>query len=188
MAEKNTSGIISIVVTALIIVTLGVLSFLKWRECQKIAEQTKVMEEDVKRMRKQVEEKKRLKQKIREAMEAVAELTKILPNKAEIEQANFLMLLRSFQEKSKVELDTLNPLRRIGGEDAAEKGYRQHKYEIKLSGTYTQFVKFLHLLETHKRYFKVDSFDLQAPRYEKLKPDESPALTIKMMVSTYTYE
>jgi len=188
MAERNTSRIVSIVVVALIIVVLGVLSFFKWRECRRVADQTKVVEGEVKSMRKQVEEKKRLKQKIREAMRAVAELTKILPNRAEIEVANFLKLLQKFQDESKVELETLSPLQRVGGEGATERGYRQYKYDIKLSGTYAQFVKFLHLLETHKRYFKVDSFDLQAPSYEKLKPDESPKLSIKMRVSTYTYE
>jgi len=188
MAERNTSGIVSIVVVVLIIVTLGVLSFLKRRECQRVAEQVKVVEEEVKRMRKQVEEKKQLKRKIREAMKAVAELTKILPNRAEIEEANFLKLLYSFQERSKVKLVALSPLQKIGGRGTAQKGYRQHKYDIKLSGTYTQFVKFLHLLETHKRYFKVDSFNLKASTYKKLKPNESPELSISMRVTTYTYE
>ena len=188
MAERNTSGIVSIIVVVLIIIVLGVLSFFKWRECRRVAEQKKIIEGEVKRMRNQVEEKRRLERKIREAMRAVAELTKILPNRAEIEVANFLKLLQKFQDESQVELDTLSPLQRVGGEGAAEKGYRQYKYDIALSGTYNQFVKFLHLLETHKRYFKVDSFDLKAPSYEKLKPDESPKLSIKVRVSTYTYE
>lgn len=188
MAEGNTSGIISIVAVVAIILVLGVLSFFKWQERRTVTREIKIAEQDITRMSQQLEEKKELERRIQEAMKAVAELTEILPNKAEIEEANFLRLLRSFQEKSRVKLDTLNPLRRIGGEPAAEKGYRQHKYEIKLTGTYPQFVKFLHLLETHRRYFKVDSFELKLPTQKEVAAGESPNLSIKMKVSTYTYE
>ncbi|MCX7704153.1 MAG: type II secretion system protein M, partial [Planctomycetota bacterium] len=133
----------------------------------------------------QAEEKKELERRIEEAMRAVDVLTQILPNKEEVQEAEFMKLLKSFEQESGVKVNDLTP--QTATEETGS-GYSQHKYEIKMEGTFTQFVKFLHKLETHRRFFKVDSFDLSSPAEAEIGTMKSPLLSIRVSISTYTYE
>jgi|GEM_PF-3917873 Tfp pilus assembly protein PilO len=191
MAEKNTSTIILFVITGAIIVLFGVLGLLKFKSGQKIKADIKTTQDEINRLKMQATEKASLEQRIEEAMHAVDQLTKILPNKEEVREAEFMRLLKSFEESSGVTVLSLSPQQQqLPGEETGS-GYSQHKYVVKLKGSFPQFVKFLHSLETHIRFFKVDSFDLQAPTEESEYEEETytpKRLSIKVTISTYTYE
>ena len=186
MAKAGDKKLI-VMLIILFVVALGVLialCYYKWIDNK--ATEDKIAEVDVQIAKQEAIKATipELRQQRIQRVEAINQLTKILPTETETSHQEFLRLLRGFAEKSGVSVKTLEPPTELNDVELRIKRYR---YVILLEGSFPDFVQFLNQIETHTRFLKVDMFEV-ANRDIRVDywPDE-PEKTIRLQITTYTY-
>ena len=176
-----------IILIILFVVAFGVIAALcyyKWIDNKKVKDNITQVQADIK---VQEEKKKRirgLERQRKERVEAINQLTRILPTEAETSHSRFLELLSGFAANSGVEVIMLHQ-----PSELPQPALRIVRYQYKLvvDGTYPQFVRFLNQIETHTRFLKVDMFDVANLRTDPDFWPEDPKKKITVEITTYTY-
>ncbi len=114
--------------------------------------------------------------------ENVAEYVKILPEASDL--TDFTRTVNSFSQNSGVVLNHLTPGKAGGGKKSA---FAQYVYTMSFSGTVWQFLKFVNMFESYKRFVTVTGFKLSAGRVNGGPNVEDVVHTYTMSVVTYTY-
>lgn len=90
---------------------------------------------------------------------------KILPTVEEVSYEKFLELLGRLKKEAKVELFKAKLLKqkkgRAGPGQAPQGAFDKVSYELDLEGCFYDLVKFVYLLETYKRFIRIDSFEFK---------------------------
>ena len=175
-----------IVLIILFIIAFGVIAALcyyRWNDNKKLDEEIGSVQQEIKLMEIKKETITELRRKRRQRVEAINELTKILPTEDEAEYSVFLRLLREFAKASGVSVtDLLRPT------EVPEPGMPiiRYKFQLVVEGTFPQFVSFLNQIERHTRFLRVDSFEVANMSAGPIWP-ETPEKKIRLQITTYTY-
>ena len=109
----------------------------------------------------------------------VEEYETILPSERQLNE--LIDSLSIFREKAGLEIRQFTPVReKADAKDVST--YKRVSYELDLTGEYFNFVRFLNLLETDKRFLQVDAFSV------KQKDENSLSNEITLRVSTFVYD
>lgn len=176
--------IILIVLFVVAFAVIAALCYHRWNANAKLQEEIESIKLRITKQEKRKARIKVLQEKKSRIVEAINQLTRILPTETQASHQQFLKLLRGFEKDSKIVVRTLLPPKE---ETNLELRIKRYKYNILLVGEFPQFVQFLNLIERHERFFKVDSFELAN---ERLGADYWPAdaeKKIKLQITTYTY-
>ncbi len=113
--------------------------------------------------------------------ENLTEYVKILPEAAEL--TDFARTVTSFAQSSGVALSSMTPVNKARSRRSA---FSNFTYRLNFKGTLWQFMKFMNLFESYKRFVKVTDFKLEAGKAGK---DQTQEIVHKftMTVQTYVY-
>jgi Tfp pilus assembly protein PilO len=114
--------------------------------------------------------------------ENVAEYVKILPESAEL--TDYQRTIQSFATNSGVVLSSVTPGTTSGGKTSA---FIQIQYNLAFRATLWQFMKFLNMFESYRRFVKVTSFRLEAGKAAKGNAADDVVHQFSLSVVTYTY-
>ena len=123
-----------------------------------------------------------LKEDLTELRKNLVTYERILPDEKEIE--NIMDLLNDFKKAAGVDILSMRPrtVRMAGG--AGRANYQHHPYDLSVRGTYFGFMRFINLLETHRRFIKVDKFSVKVRDSEL----QVPISDFSLSISTYTFK
>ncbi len=131
------------------------------------------------------EKKKKLKEGLKVAQE-------VLPTVAEVSYENFLELLGRLKKEAKVELfkaKLLKQKRRVGPGQVPQGAFDKVSYELELEGRFYELVKFVYLLESYKRFIRIDSFGFKPGGTSGSEPTTGGVRHgLKLKLTTYTYK
>lgn len=113
--------------------------------------------------------------------ENVNEYVKILPETKDL--TLFARTINSFVQNSGVTLTSLTKVNNRGGKKSA---FTQYQYNLSFTGTLWQFMKFMNMFESYKRFVTITNFKLNARR-PKAEVIEEVEHQFTMAVVTYTY-
>lgn len=114
--------------------------------------------------------------------ENIAEYVKILPPNSEL--TRFARTVNSFTQNSGVTLTHLTPTKASADKGSA---FTRFKYDMRFTGTLWQFMKFMNMFESYKRFVKVTNFRLTAGRSAAGQSPDEIIHQFAMAVETYTY-
>jgi Tfp pilus assembly protein PilO len=183
LSEKKMAVII-IALFGVALAAIASVSVLRWGKNSKIEDQKNHEVEEIQNLQEKVKRIPDLEAKKRAAIEALDDMTKILPDKSDLQHDAFLRLLQVMATESRVEVKTLNV---EAEKETPEKKFARFRYKILVEGTYPQFVNFLHMIETHKQFLKIDSFRIGNKQIGANGWPESAKKEIDLTISTYTY-
>ncbi|MHC4662440.1 MAG: hypothetical protein ACYS8W_12190 [Planctomycetota bacterium] len=178
--KKMIAGLVVIIV--ILLGVFGTLTFLLWRQNNDIKKeiaslQTKKsdflrVEENVKQMNKELEGLK----------DFILRASQILPRRREALYGGFFKLYAKFIRESGVRNRALTPL----GAAAVVGEFTRYRYKADVRGTFSQVVKFFREIESHERFFKIDSFEVRNSELGAgVWPD--PEKHCSVIISTYTF-
>ena len=177
-----------IILIILFVVAFGVIAALcyyRYNANQKLKQDI----ESIKARIQQEEARKatipKLQRQMRERIEAITQLTQILPTETEASHSEFLRLLRGFAQISGVNVTSLLPPTEI---PQPEFKLKKYIYNILVTGTYPQFARFLNQIERHTRFLKLDNFEIANDRLGANYWPDKPDKKIKLQITTYTYK
>ncbi len=175
-----------VVLIILFVVAFGVivaLCYYRWNDNKKLEQEVDSIQARIGKMELIKAEISDLRQERRRSIEAINDLTKILPTEAETSHSDLLELLRQFATASGVSVTSL-----LRPTEVPEPGMpiMRYKYEIMVEGTFPQFVRFLNHIERHERFLKVDSFEVANLGTGPIWP-ETPEKKMRLRLTTYTY-
>jgi Tfp pilus assembly protein PilO len=176
-----------IILIVLFVVAFGVIAALcyyKWIDNKKTKDEIATVQSNIKVQEKEKQKIRPLERRRKERVEAINQLTRILPSEAETSHSRFLTLLSGFAMNSGVEVIMLDPPRELP--DPSLRIVR-YTYKLHLDGTYPQFVRFLNEVETHTRFLQVDTFDVSNLRTEPNYWPEDAKKKIVVEITTFTY-
>jgi len=108
-------------------------------------------------------------------------LETILPNDRELNK--IFDTLSEYEKEAGLEIRRFNPVReKTERGNGTETSYRKVSYDLELVGEYFSLVKFLNLLENHKRFVQVDSFNI------KQKDEDSAVNELSVKCSTFVFD
>jgi Tfp pilus assembly protein PilO len=177
-------AVIIIALFGVALAAIASVSVLRWGKNSKISDQIAQVKKEIDKLTKRVDSISDLEAKKRTAIEALDDMTKILPNKSDLQHDAFLQLLQKMAADSQVEVKNLSV---EAEKETSEKRFARFRYKVLIEGTYPQFVNFLHRIETHKRFFKIDSFKMANKQIGPNSWPESFRKEIDLTISTYTY-
>lgn len=186
MAKAGDKKLIVILLVVFIVAfgVIAALCYYRWNDNKRLRQDIDGVENRIKIEEGRVALIQGLRQARSQRIEAVNELTKILPTEMETSHQEFLRLLRNFAAESGVVVKSLLPPSEIIDKPMRIKRY---KYNILVDGTFPQFVRFLNQIERHTRFLKVDSFDVANANTGVGYWPETPEKRIKLQITTYTY-
>ena len=114
--------------------------------------------------------------------ENVAEYVKILPETKDL--TDFTRTVNSFTQNAGVNLRSLTPANIRGNPKSA---FRQYQYNLAFTGTLWQFLRFVNLFESYKRFVNVTGFKLTAGKPAEGETIDDIVHQFSMSVVTYTY-
>lgn len=186
MAEPSNnkkSSIIILVVFIVILCGLVALIYNTWKNNGKLNQELQAINQEIAKQQTRIKIIPELKQKRNERIEAINELTKILPTETEASHSEFVTLINEFEKQSGVVIDALQPPK-----ESTDQDIKRYRYQISLKGTFQSFLEFLNLIERHKRFLKVDSFSIVNQKTsEKTALKIAPEKNIALELTTYTY-
>jgi Tfp pilus assembly protein PilO len=183
LSEKKIAVII-IAFFGVALAAIASVSVLRWGENSKIKDQIAQVDKEIDKLTERVDSIPSLEAKKRAAIEALDDMTKILPDKGDLQHDAFLRLLQVMATESRVEVKNLNV---EPEKETPDKKFARFRYKVLVEGTYPQFVNFLHMIETHKRFLKIDSFRIGNKQIGANCWPESNKKEIDLTISTYTY-
>ncbi len=113
--------------------------------------------------------------------ENLSEYVKILPEAAEL--TDFARTVTSFAQASGVALSSMTPVPHRGARGSA---FSNFTYKLNFKGTLWQFMKFMNLFESYKRFVRITSIKLDAGKAEK-GSNADPVHRIAMTIQTFVY-
>lgn len=114
--------------------------------------------------------------------ENIAEYVKILPPTSEL--TRFARTVNSFTQNSGVVLTHLTPSQESHDKRSA---FTRFTFDMRLTGTLWQFMKFMNMFESYKRFVKVSNFRLTAGRAASGQSPDEIVHQVSMSVDTYNY-
>ncbi len=178
LEERQLLGI-SVVVVAIILGITGAGIYFSHRKLSDLIKQNASLESQIQAAQKKIDEIKTLQTK-RDLLEAnLYDIEQRLPDQKELE--GMLDTLAEFKEASGVDIRSLKPQKTSSTRMQLAEAYEEYRYSISLKADFFSFVKFLNLLETYKRFIRVNSF-----RISQKDPDSS-INDIELEVSTFSY-
>lgn len=114
--------------------------------------------------------------------ENVNEYVKILPETKDL--TLFVRTINSFVQNSGV---TLTSLTKANNRRNKKSAFTQFQYNLSFTGTLWQFIKFVNMFESYKRFVKISSFKLNAGRIQAGGTPDDVVHQFTMSVVTYTY-
>ena len=176
-----------IILILLFIVAFGVIAALcyyRWNDNKKLEVEKVAIQQEIALMEIKKETITELRRKRRQRVEAINELTKILPTEDEASHSVLLRLLREFAKESGVSVTSL-----LRPSEVPEPGMPiiRYKYQLIVDGTFSQFVSFLNQIEKHTRFLRVDSFEVANMSSGPIWC-ETPEKKIRLQITTYTYK
>lgn len=187
MAKAGNKKLMIILVILFVVVfgVMGALCYYQWHDNDITRAKIKDVDKQIKVEKDHVAEIQKLKRERNNVVQAISELTQILPTDTEASHQVFLRLLRSFAEQAGVVVENL----RVVAETPDPKvRIKRYKYNIVVKGTFPEFAVFLNLIEAHTRFLKVDSFDISNDNIRVNYWPEDPEKKITLQMSTYTYK
>lgn len=195
--EKRIIIVTTLVVT-LLAGTLGTLTYFKYAECSEYKDViTKKKTEKL-----LAENKKKLipvkKQELKKLSEQVEHYVKILPTKDEMAQDAFAYTMQQFANNANIQIIRADPIkRRVSDKDKGEQSdFIKQSYHFMLTGTFRNFLIFLHKVENWHRFLVVEEIGIKP--YEDAQG--SPAAgksditmakksekSIELVLTTYIY-
>lgn len=177
-------AVIILALFGLALAGIGLISYFRWNKNSGIQAQINQEDKEILVLDARVKQIPELRAKRDNLVKALEDMTRILPNKGDLQHDSFLRLLQTIAENSKVEVRNLSVK---AEKETAEKKFARFKYEVEILGTYPQFVDFLHEIETHKQFLKIDSFEMHNKEIGDNGWPETLRKEIKLTISTYTY-
>ncbi len=114
--------------------------------------------------------------------ENVGEYVKILPDSGDL--SNYARRVNSLVNRSGVNLTQYIKQNVTGKSQGA---FGRYSYSLTFEATLWQFMKFMNLFESHKRFVAVKSFSLTAGSVDPDNPFEAVRHQISMVIETYVY-
>ena len=203
--------ILGLSVVFVAVVGLGALHFFKIKsrgallsEIEKFDKQASQLEERIKQIPGLREERDKL-------VEYVDDYIKILPREEHVQHDAFVEIINQYSMDTDIRIETAEYVpssdkktrsrRRNGADEETKQDFVRHRYKFRLRGTVPELVQFMHKIENHQRFLKVDALDLkplgaggdndgrvsQDQEEEELELASDPRKEIELTVSTYTY-
>ena len=176
--------IILIILFAVAFGVIAALCYYRWDGNKKLKEQIESVKKKIEKEEKRKELIQHLQQQRLRRIEAVSQLTKILPTETEASHSVFLRLLSDFAQKAGVVVKSLLPPAEVPDKELRIKKYT---YSILVDGTFPDFVRFLNQIEGHTRFLRVDSFELANASVGAGYWPETTEKKIRLQITTYTY-
>lgn len=114
--------------------------------------------------------------------ENVGEYVKILPNSGDL--TNYARVVDSFRTRSGVNLSQFLQ-QNVGGQGKG--AFSRYVYTVTIEATLWQFMKFMNLFESHKRFVAITSYSLTAGKPDPDNPFDPVRHQISMVIETYVY-
>lgn len=179
--------IIMIILFVMAIGVMGVLCIYQYDGNQSLSDKIIEVNNEIKGQEDRVKKIPGLEKERKNVVEAIGDLTEILPSESVAAHAKFLDLLRQFAEDAEIRVEALTVVAE-GIDPDPDVPIKKYKYNIVAKGSFPKFVLFLNLIEKHTRFLKVDSFEVSN---KQVGPDywpETEEKKITLQLSTYTYK
>lgn len=136
---------------------------------------------------------------LKDLEEIVEEYTEILPREDEVLRDVFVDTITQLCKESGLVVTGAEPVA-VEQNDTPRRGvkpqvkvvskpFERHKYRFELVGEFSQFHRFVNLVENHTRFLRVDAFDLfPIDRSDDLSAATQPKKRFTIEISTYVYE
>ncbi|MGB1661566.1 MAG: hypothetical protein ACPHP7_07365 [Planctomycetota bacterium] len=130
----------------------------------------------------------------------VEEYTEILPREDEVLRDAFVDTITQLCKESGLVVIGAEPVavegvaspqrgRAVPASGNATRQFQRHKYRFEMLGEFSQFHRFVNLVENHTRFLRVDSFDLfPIDRSDDLSAASHPKKNFTIEISTYVYK
>jgi len=170
---------ISVVVVIVILGAIGAGIYLSHRTLSNLIKQNAKLESQVQAAKKKIDDIPRLQARRDRLEENLRDIEEGLPDRKELE--NMVDTLAEFKEASGVDILSVKPKKRTPTRMQISEAYEEYPYSLSIRADFFSFAKFVNLLETYKRFIRVNSF-----RINKKSPD-SLVNDIDIEVSTFSY-
>jgi Tfp pilus assembly protein PilO len=186
-----------VVLGALVVLGMGAgiyyVNFVQLREKEG---EVQTLETAIRELRKKKDDIPGLQKQLEDLQAKEKEFKEILPKIEEVEFTRFYEMVQDYSRKAKVQLEKILPVATTasktgpGGARPAEAALPVKKaaFKVNASGGFYQLIAFMYLLETHKRFIKVNTFIVKPKRGAAAKgAQEKHECSIEMDISTYTF-
>jgi Tfp pilus assembly protein PilO len=178
--DERQALIITVIVVVLAVVAIGAGLFFTYRELGQLNEENANLDAKITDAQNKVNKIPDLKKQVSILLADLVLYEEILPDEKEIE--NIQDLFNDFKKEASIEIVSVRPKAVRTSMRPVQANYDQHTYDLKLVGTYYQFMKFVNLLETHNRFIKVDTFEIRQKDPDSLISD------IALTISTFSFK
>ena len=196
-----------IVVAVLVFLALlggvGTLVWFKNTEREKALTELSNHEKEEALARKKIEKIPELHEQRAQLAELIDRYAEILPPEEHAEHAAFVNIIDNYRRDTQILIQKAEyvPLGKKAKGVTKQQSFVRHKYRFKLIGSVPDFLEFVSKIENHKRFMKVDSFNIIPLGAEErmnrslgdrddtadLERAMNPVKEIDLFVSTYTY-
>lgn len=172
--------VISAVAVLVVVLAASGWTYMGWRKCRQAETALEQKKTQVAQLREKIARIPELRQEKTKLQEELAEYETILPNDRDLN--NIFDTLSSFTKDSGVTILEFKPERERQDRPGESSSYKQVSYDLKLEGDFFQVIKFINLLENHKRFVRIDSLEMG-----KRDLDE-PLGETSIQISTFVYD
>lgn len=185
----------------------GAMAFFKFQERQALFEDIGRLEQREARARTRIRKIPELRTTRNRLASLIEEYATILPKEHHVQQDAFMEIMDGFRKDARIFIKSAEPVvskvrpnPRKKNAPARKEDFIQHKYQFELIGSFKDFLKFLHQIETHDRFLDVDEFEVKPIEVDRkagggsksditdeIERAKIPLKSIRLVVSTYTY-
>ncbi len=162
-----------------------VLIYMVWHELRQISDlraKVEASRNNIEQLNLEIADRAALDARKTFLQRTLEEDIKILPNETEV--ANFFYTTDRIEREAAVNPGiNSTPMDTSVIKVKAGSGLEPHTWDLFLSGGFPQLIKFINLMESHERFFRVDKFEITPD----LRSEDTTSKQMRLTVTTFTY-